>query len=127
MSTTEMTFNDMPEAMTLLIGMVGNIETMLRTEQPQAEEADRWFDMEALRDYLPDHPSRAAIYVWKKERQLPSHKPNKKLMFLKSEIDRWFRSNLRKTQQEIDSEAQQSEDIRKAKIALEKMKGVRHE
>lgn len=55
-------------------------------------DSDRWFDINELRNYLPDKPSKMTVYGWVHDRSIPFHKGAKKLRFLKSEIDSWLRN-----------------------------------
>ncbi|MBK8245331.1 MAG: helix-turn-helix domain-containing protein [Saprospiraceae bacterium] len=59
--------------------------------QKKYHENDRWFDLQELREYLPDKPSKATIYSWVQNRSIPYHKGAKKLRFLKSELDAWMK------------------------------------
>jgi len=67
-------------------------------------EADRWFDIDQLCEYLPGTPSKASIYATVHNRMIPHKKMGKRLAFLKSEIDDWLKSKGRKTIQEIEAE-----------------------
>jgi excisionase family DNA binding protein len=103
---TAISFNEMPEAMAHLISKVENIETLLNTQQPQEQEADRWLNLADLCEYHPDHPAKPTVYAWIGQRSIPYHKKGKKLMFLRSEIDAWLKEGRRKTAAEIQSEAE---------------------
>jgi predicted DNA-binding transcriptional regulator AlpA len=103
----QITFEQIPQAMAYLINKVERLETLLNTKQPAIEEADRWFNLEELRQYHPDHPAAPTVYAWVGQRLIPNHKHGKKLMFLKSEIDAWLKTGKRKTASEIEAEAQQ--------------------
>ena len=102
----EISFNDVPKAVAHLINKVEKIETLLSTKQPQAEEADRWLNLDDLCKYHPDHPAKPTVYAWIGQRSIPYHKKGKKLMFLKSEIDSWLKEGRRKTAAEIQAEAE---------------------
>jgi predicted DNA-binding transcriptional regulator AlpA len=104
---TQITFDQMPQAMAYLINKVEKLESLLIAKQPEAQESDRWFNLEELRQYHPDHPAAPTVYAWVGQRQIPNHKHGKKLMFLKSEIDAWLKTGKRKTSAEIEAEAQQ--------------------
>jgi len=61
----------------------------LKELQPQA---DRWFNLDELCDYLPNKPAKSCIYGYVNTRSIPFHKTpgQKPLRFLKSEIDAWL-------------------------------------
>lgn len=65
---------------------------------------DPWMDLNELCYYLPDKPKKATIYGWVQSGVLPYHKGQKKLRFLKSEIDNWLKEGKRKTVAEIEDE-----------------------
>jgi predicted DNA-binding transcriptional regulator AlpA len=60
-------------------------------------ETDQWFDLNQLCEYLPDKPAKATAYGWVHTGMIPHHKGQKKLRFLKSEIDQWLKTGKRKT------------------------------
>jgi excisionase family DNA binding protein len=74
--------------------------------EPQPE-ADRWFTIDELCEYLPDKPVKATVYGYVHTLSIPFHKTTKRLRFLKSEIDLWLKSGKRKTVSEIEAEADQ--------------------
>ena len=43
--------------------------------------------------------------LWTSQRLIPYHKKNKRIYFLKSEIDEWLKTGRRKTTAEIHAEA----------------------
>jgi len=106
MKREEITFEKLPEAVGYLIDKVESLEKALHAkgEQP-SKQTDEWFNIDELRKYLPDHPARATIYGWVSTRQIPHHKGEKKLRFLKSEIDKWLLSGKRKSENELQTEA----------------------
>lgn len=73
-----------------------------------SKESDRWLSAEELRDYIPGRPSITTIYGYVQRRQIPFKRvANKRLAFLKSEIDAWLQSQHRKTQSELSATAEQ--------------------
>lgn len=105
---TDISFNDMPKALAYLIGKVDKLETLLSVQTTaKVEPSDRWFNLQELCEYLPDHPARQTVYGWIGQRSVPYHKKGKKLQFLKSEIDAWLKSDKRKTAAELHAEAVQ--------------------
>ena len=96
----EITFNNLPAAVTLLLRKVERLERLLTDRaDPEPEEADKWFDLQGLCEYLPDHPKRATVYGWINKKAIPYHKTagRKQLAFLKSDIDKWMKDGKRKT------------------------------
>jgi len=76
-------------------------------KQLPQQQADQWFDLNELCNYLPDKPAKATAYGWVHSSSIPCHKGQgqKKLRFLKSEIDNWLRQGRKKTLAETASEA----------------------
>ena len=101
-----LSFEKLPEAVSYLISKVDSIEKalLIRNEQVRKPE-DQWFNIDELREYLSDHPAKATIYSWVHSRQIPHHKGEKKLRFLKSEIDKWLLNGKRKSEDELHAEA----------------------
>ncbi|MFR9527201.1 MAG: helix-turn-helix domain-containing protein [Rikenellaceae bacterium] len=89
-----------------LIEKVEKLENLLLNNQNvEKEETDRWFNVVELCDYLPTHPKEQTVYGWVNKKSIPFHKPKKRLLFLKSEIDSWIRKDRAKTINEIKAEA----------------------
>jgi hypothetical protein len=106
----DITFDFLPQAVSQLYNKVENIERLLlgqRTE-PQPEQ-DTWFNIVELSNYLPDRPSVPTLYGRVHFKQIPFHKSpgQKKLRFLKSEIDEWLKEGRKKTFAETEAEANQ--------------------
>lgn len=105
---TEISFNDMPQALAYLINKVDKLETLLTVQSNhKTEPSDRWFNLQELCQYLPDRPAKQTVYGWIGQHAIPYHKKGKKLQFLKSEIDTWLKSDKRKTAAELHAEALQ--------------------
>lgn len=83
--------------------VTANILKLVSKETPSGTE--RWFDLTELCQYHPDKPSKATVYGWVNAGTIPVHKSAKKLRFLKSEIDAWLKQGRKKTQAEIQTEA----------------------
>lgn len=92
--------------MEYLINKVESLEKALldKNEVPTIP-VDRWFNIDELKTYLPDHPAKATIYGWVSKREIPFHKGGKKLRFLQSEIDAWLSCGKRKSESELKNEA----------------------
>lgn len=103
---TDISFNDMPQALAYLISKVDKLESLLSNQKSaNVEPSDRWFNLQELCEYLPDRPARQTVYGWIGQHAVPYHKKGKKLQFLKSEIDAWLKSDKRKTAAELHAEA----------------------
>lgn len=92
-----------PELETLIENSIKKVLSTQQAEQPT--ETDRWFDLNELCIYHPDHPSKPTVYGWVNAGTIPVHKGSKKLRFLKSEIDIFLKQGRKKTLAEIASEA----------------------
>jgi excisionase family DNA binding protein len=104
----EITFDQLPQAVTQLHEKLDNIERLLLEKSTESHnEPDKWFDLTELCDYLPDKPTKPTVYGWVHSGIIPAHKGQKKLRFLKSEIDNWLKSGRKKTLAESSSEADQ--------------------
>lgn len=101
----EISFNDLPKAVAHLISEVQTLKTMVQTGVNCTEDADKWFNLDELRAYLPDKPAKQTVYGWVWQHQIPYHKKGKKLQFLKSEIDEWLKTDKHKTAAELHAEA----------------------
>lgn len=104
----ELTFEQLPEAVTVLTNEVREIKRLLleQSNEPQPQP-DKWFNVDELINYLPEHPAKPTIYTKVSLRKIPYHKGEKKLRFLKSEIDSWLMQGRRKTFAETEAEAEQ--------------------
>ena len=52
------TFNELPMAIAHLIAEVETLKAMVQTGVNCTEDADKWFNLEELRAYLPDKPAK---------------------------------------------------------------------
>lgn len=101
-----LTFEQLPEAVSYLITKVESLEQILQTkDECLVQQAEQWFNINELMDYLPDNPKKATVYSWVNKKTIPYYKSGKKLQFLKSEIDTWLLSGKRKSEQELQREA----------------------
>lgn len=103
----EITFEQLPQAVTQLFDKLENIEKLLlnNSSQPQPE-SERWLNLSELCEYLPDKPVKPTVYGWVHQRVIPCHRRGKKLYFLKSEIDIWLKTGRKKTNAEIAAESE---------------------
>ena len=103
----EITFEQLPQAVTQLFNKLENIERLLTDRNNQSQpETERWLNLSELCEYLPDKPVKPTVYGWVHSRTIPCHRKGKKLYFLKSEIDVWLKSGRKKTYAEIAAESQ---------------------
>jgi len=101
-------FEQLPQAVSLLISEVKDIKTLLTNNKSDSQtESDKWYNLQELCEYLPDRPARQTVYGWIGQRLIPYHKKGKKLQFLKSEIDNWLKADKNKSQAELQLEAEQ--------------------
>lgn len=108
MKNKEITFEELPQAVSYLIEKVESLEKVLQNnEEKRYKTENRWFNIDELIDYLPDKPAKATVYGWVSTRQIPYHKGNsgKRLRFLQAEIDEWLFEGKRKTESEFNEEA----------------------
>lgn len=66
---------------------------------------NKWLNLEELREYLPQKPSKAWLYEKLPQGEIPAYKPGKKWFFLKDEIDEYLKQGRKKTIAEIEAEA----------------------
>jgi predicted DNA-binding transcriptional regulator AlpA len=98
----EITFEQLPKAVTQLSNEVSEIKRLLLEKgNLQLTESDRWFDINELCNYLPDRPAKKTIYKWVSDRTIPYYKGTKALRFFKPEIDTWLKEGKSETKQEI--------------------------
>jgi predicted DNA-binding transcriptional regulator AlpA len=104
MESPTLQFNDLPNAISCLRREVRELKELL--QKPQIDQSqDQWFNLKELISYLPDKPAKATLYAWVSQGLIPCHKGQKKLRFLKSEIDAWMKEDRRKTIKETAQEA----------------------
>ena len=107
MTEKNITFEDLPKAMTWMIDKLNELTSKVdsinnQTVQPQT---DQWMNLKELCVYLPNHPAEQTVYGWTSCHQIPFHKRGKRIMFLKSEIDTWLHDGKIKSQKELEAEA----------------------
>lgn len=108
MEKNSITFNDLPAAVSYLIGKIERMETLLekQNQAPVPEPASKWMDVKELQAYLPDHPAAPTIYGWIRNGLIPYYKKGKKLSFKRSEIEEWMNSARQQTEAEMEAAAQ---------------------
>lgn len=110
MDYNNITFENLPQAVSFLISKVTHLEQLYKAPPPV--EQNQWLSIDELCEYLPGKPAKATIYGKVHKREIPHKKEGKRLVFLKSDIDEWLNSKERKTISEIRLEAIQSQSKR---------------
>lgn len=67
-------------------------------ESDSLHEYKEWMDINELCKYHPEHPQKSTVYSWVHKSQIPFHKRGKKLLFLRSEIQKWLLTGCNGTQ-----------------------------
>ena len=87
-------FDDIPEILGWIKEKLVELDAKIDVIQDKKElavEEDRWFSVQEVSDYLPEHPAVQTLYTWTSAKRIPYHKEGKRLRFLKSEIDTWLK------------------------------------
>lgn len=95
-----LTLEQMPEVLADLTSKVDRLIELVNVKlNVQATEPNgtTWMDMNELRAYLPDHPTKSTVYSWVYKREIPYYKKSKKLAFCKEEIDQWLLNSAHRT------------------------------
>ena len=93
------------------------IISALTNNNLQPFNSDKWFNLTELCNYLPDKPARQTIYGYVAANTIPYNKPagQKKLKFLKSEIDAWLKTGRNKTNADTEANTDDFLQTRKRK------------
>src|SRR5688572_17597617 len=103
-----LTLETLPKAFLELSLEIKEIKRLLLDKSGvNTTNSEQWFDLSELCSYLPDKPAKATVYGWIHTGSIPCHKGQKKLRFLKSEIDTWLMKGRKKTLLEIAGETDQ--------------------
>ena len=106
MCTTVPSFDAMPQLMASILEKLETLEQKFDALQSNNNvEADAWFSLQDLCNYLPNHPAEQTVYGWTSNRTIPYHKNGKSIVFRKSEIDSWLMQSARKSTNDIYEEA----------------------
>lgn len=103
---TTITFEDMPRALAYLIQKIEELEHKLDGLGATPSQKDTWMDIKELCDYLPMRPATQTVYGWTSAHMIPFHKKGKRIVFLKSEIDKWMVGEQLKSIKEIEADAE---------------------
>ena len=92
MSEKNITFEDLPKAMSWLMDKLNELDSKIDglNNQNQSVPTEQWMNLKELCDYIPSHPAEQTVYGWTSCHLIPFHKRGKRIMFLKSEIDEWL-------------------------------------
>ena len=107
MSEKNITFEDLPKAMSWMMDKLNELDSKidgLNTQSPSLP-TDQWMNLKELCDYIPSHPAEQTVYGWTSCHQIPFHKRGKRIMLLKSEIDAWLRDGKVKSEKDLEDEA----------------------
>ena len=108
MESNPITFDQLPAFVVDLGRKVDDLTALLRSQNERTQSIpDRWFCVEELSEYLPDHPAVTTIYGKVQRHEIPFSRKGKRLVFRQSEIDKWLQSGRVKTSAEIDAQAKQ--------------------
>lgn len=100
---TTIKFEDMPKALAYLIEKVEELDRKLESlGDASSSGKDVWMGIKELYAYLPTRPATQTVYGWTS----PFHKKGKRIMFLKSEIDKWLIGEQLKSIREIEADAE---------------------
>lgn len=104
MTTTTISFNDLPEAVTELTKKVDELYKIITNVQPQETE-DQFLTVKETAKFL--HLSVPTVYTKASRRELPFMKRTKRLYFAKSDLEDYLKDGRVKTVSEIEEEADQ--------------------
>ncbi|GLB49841.1 DNA-binding protein [Neptunitalea sp. Y10] len=104
-----LSFDQLPKAVTMLTKEVSELKSLLLAKKAQTEpkQTETWFDLNDLVKYDPEKRTKPTWYSKISRNEVPYYKRGKKVYFLKSEIDEWLKTGKRKTNTEIEQEAQE--------------------
>ncbi len=108
MQSDKITFDAMPEMLATIAKRLDSIEAKVdHLSIPHSqEEEDVWFNVKGLCEYLPSHPAEQTVYGWTSTHFIPYHKKGKSITFRKSEIDEWLSQGKKKSQLDLQREAE---------------------
>ena len=108
MQNLKPTFNDIPEMLVQILNGMKELHSKVdRWDQSNsANDEPLWFNVPELIKYLPTHPAEQTIYSWTSSHRIPFHKKGRRIIFNKSEIDKWLLENeYCKSELELEQEA----------------------
>ena len=104
-----LTFDQLPKAVTMLTNEVSELKRLLleKQELTPTEQVEQWLDLNDLINYDPEKRTKPTWYSKISKGEVPYHKRGKKVYFLKSEIDNWLKAGKCKSNAEIEAEAEE--------------------
>ncbi|MCG2460388.1 helix-turn-helix domain-containing protein [Flavobacteriaceae bacterium F89] len=104
---TNFTHDTLPQGVTMLFKEFNELKRLLLKKQAEpTEQADKWLGLDDLVKYDPAKRAKATWYSIVSRGKVPYHKNGKHLVFLQSEIDEWLRTGKRRSNAEIEAEAE---------------------
>lgn len=104
---TTIKFEDMPRALAYIIERIEELDHKLELlGDVSAPRQAEWMGIKELCAYLPTRPAAQTVYGWTSTHMIPFHKKGKRIMFLKSEIDKWLIGEQLKSIREIEADAE---------------------
>jgi len=101
----DLSFDSLPKVVYQLVEEVKSLKNLvIELRNARQPDAVTWFDVTSLRNYLPDKPAESTVHGWVNKGKIPYHKGERKLRFLKSDIDAWLLQGRKKTMDEINKE-----------------------
>jgi excisionase family DNA binding protein len=100
-----LTFDGLPQAVSLLQDKLNIIEQLLRERNIQAQDSDELLTIAEAAKLL--NLSVPTLYGKVSKQEIPVNKQGKRLYFYKSELASWIKTGRQKTAAEIRKEAEQ--------------------
>lgn len=105
MNSEVLSFDAMPQMVATILKKLETLEQKFDALQSNNNvEADAWFSLQNLCNYLPNHPAEQTVYGWTSNRTIPYHKNGKSIIFRKLEINNWLMQTSRKSVNDIYNE-----------------------
>ncbi|NLN95174.1 MAG: helix-turn-helix domain-containing protein [Bacteroidales bacterium] len=102
---TSLTFDRLPEAVTMLISEVSEIKQLLIEQQPlPPEPTERFLTIQEAAEFL--NLTVPTLYSKVHKRQIPVMKQGKRLYFSSTELMEYLKAGRKKTNAEIELEAE---------------------
>lgn len=104
----KLNFNDLPEAVLLIINKLSCIEKLLQEKQDKLIPDKKYLTVDGLRSYIEGktgkQPARQTVYGWIFRNQIPNIKRGKAVLFETASVDLWLVENKRQSISEIRKE-----------------------
>ena len=101
------TFDELPKAVSLLANEISEIKQILLAVAPQQAnpEPEQLLTIQQAGQFL--NLSVPTIYGYVQRKKIPVNKRGKRLYFSKQELLQWIKEGRKKTEEELEEEAQQ--------------------